>query len=187
MKKICFLIVFLSTIISSAQTPTKEEAKQAFLEIMKTLMKNDCHAWLNYFNDTIKIISPFDTVISSNAIKNNEENICSKIKQDFEGNYDTMWEQYINQVELVVYNRAEFSDTSTLMKYRYKSDLMGMQNKFILGCLVSAPKYYTDEDFLVLGYIAKNKDFVKPMGRDGWYYYVLRKTKLGWKIFGLGH
>ncbi|HTB06054.1 MAG TPA: hypothetical protein VK806_03800 [Bacteroidia bacterium] len=199
MKKVVVFIVIISFCSCSAQSPTKEEAKNAFLEIMKTLMKKDCDKFFSYFNDSIKILIPMlpssrvrqykpsdlDTILLSGPILKEISEMCGKIKEDFRGNPDTLYTNYINQVDIKVLNEKEFLDTAALRAKDKKWYMDLKDNGFYLRLMGYMPKYYTANDFLVFGNMTKDGDYIKPMGRFGWYVYVLRKTKSGWKIFAL--
>ena len=111
--------------------------------------------------------------------------ICGKIIEDFRGNPDSLYSNYLKKADIVVLDKNEFLDSATFRVMKEKWQGGHNDNLLFLKLLPYMPKYYSDNDFLVFGNIDKNGDYFKGMGREGWYMYMLRKTKRGWKIFAM--
>ena len=194
MKKLLLLIILVSSLSCSSQQPTKEEARGAFLEIIKSVMKHNYNQYLGYFNDSLKYLglpaarrngssvpSTFDTLFLREDFFRDTVDLHRKMKEDFKGNFDTLYNNYIKLADIKILSKKEFPDTATLRKMDRKK-FVGDEG-FVLASIAFFHKYYTDNDFIVFGDATKSGESVNPMGREDWYFYVLRKTKSGWKIF----
>jgi len=182
-KKAFLLIAVLLAFISSAQIPVKEEAKNAFLEITKTLMKSDCNKYISYYNDSLKLIGGKDDLYSKKKIRGDAGKICSQIAIDFTNNSDSLYTNYLSNFDVITFSRKEFLDTITPSKVMQMWKHISKTDLFIFKVLEKTPKHYNDNDFLVFGNVTRSSKNIEPPGSITWYFYVLRKTKAGWKIF----
>jgi hypothetical protein len=198
-KLIVFTSIALISFSSYAQQPTIEEAKKAFLTIIQTLMKRDCSKYFADFNDSIKVLIPMlpssryrhptpsdmDTIfLSKNWILRDTNRVCSKIGEDFSGKADTSFSNYLKQADIEVFSEKEFLDTATARKVYLKWNKRAGEECAYLRLIAFMPKYYSENDFLILGNVTKEGSSCNLIGRMEWYIYVLRKTNQGWKIFG---
>ncbi len=154
-------------------------------------MNKDCKGYMKYYCDTIKMIGLFgyksnktgDTIILRKDVRGDTSTICTDLRIDFKGNSDSIYNDYIKHYDVVVFTKKEFTDTATIRLVDNTWKEKGGLLKFILRETERTPKYYTDNDYLVFGGINIGNERERPQGRISWYFYVLRKTHVGWKIF----
>ena len=178
MKRIICLILFgLLFHKLYSQEPTKKEAEAAFKEIIKCYYTKDCDKIYEFFNDSITIINlAKDTLIRSDIVVKRRK-ICGKFDRII--SKTQTFENYLEKysIKVLSYNEYTIMPRDSFNKFlEQKSsgiDYLSHLNKF--------HKYYKKNDFYVIGDIPKQEDLFI----HGPYFYMLRKTKSGWKILGV--
>jgi hypothetical protein len=178
MKKI--IITFLIGIYfqtTFGQTLEKEEAANAFKEIVKCYYNKDCNKYSSFFGDSISVLNfTIDTLLSTNHVINPTK-VCEQFDKVIAKTLT--YENYLQNYSIEVLSYEEYStkDKKTLGKYIHKLANGG----FCLAYINAHNKYYRKNDYYVMGDIPKNNDNYLPSP----YYLMLRKTKTGWKISGI--
>jgi hypothetical protein len=178
MKKIILTVLIgISFQTSFGQTKEKDEAANVFKEIVKCYYTKDCDKFYSYFNDSITFINlTIDTLLSSKPIIEMRK-ICGKFDKIIAKTLT--FENYLDNytIEVLSYEDYSTSDRKSLAKYVHPNADGG----FGLAYINAHHKYYTKNDFFVMGDIPTKTD--QYIGAP--FFLVLRKTNQGWKIFAM--
>jgi hypothetical protein len=179
MKTVFSILLLLSVSAIGSAQDNKEGAKSFFKTIVKTYFDKDCDKYYSLFNDTISIVSPYGQEIFAKNIIDTERKTCDKFEQFTEGL--NSFQQYADEYRFVVLNKKEFTsrnDDSVINQIAAENT----NNILVYEILEEYNRYYTDQDFLVFGNIHKTNS-AKNISK-GLFWFIVRKTKQGWKIFG---
>jgi len=175
------IILFLSVTKLYAQS-TKDEAQIFFKLIVNSYFSNG-DKLLSSFNDSVAIINPsVDTLIPASAIDLSKDTAFFRNKlHNWTVNIKT-FENYQNNYFIKVYEKKEFTG-KTNEQLKHDSLLnKDIDMSFVFSILHTFNKFYTDNDYLVVGSIPKSNSAETIFGL---YWMIVRKTEKGWKIFGI--
>lgn len=171
---------FTSTQLYS-QSP-KDEAQEFFKSIVKSYFSNGDKLLVS-FNDSIVIINPsVDTLVPASSFDSPKDTAFFHNKlHNWTANIKT-FENYLNKYYIKVYDKTEFIGKSNVQLRQDTLLNRDMDMSMLFPILHIFNKFYTDNDYLVVGSIPKLKSDNSIFGL---YWMIVRKTKNGWKIFGV--
>jgi hypothetical protein len=156
----------------------KQQATEFAKQIVKTYFDNDCIANLKLWSDSIRFISPYgDTIISSKSIFSDTSDFCEifNSKHRFDSSYT--FQEYLNEYELRVYSKIEFTNSAFLSK--------NQEDPMLAETLELNKDKYGDNDYLFIGDHLKSgstKSEDKKISHWRSWVKIISKTKNGWKI-----
>lgn len=170
------LVLFATQLVAQTE---KEEAKKAFMEIVSCYFKKDCAKFYSYFNDSVTLLNQNTNDRISSKLIIEKKKSCESFAKYIEKTKSL--EKYLSNYLVAVMDNSEYTspDRSVLRKYFFEMSGSPM-------CLMRVNafnKFFTKNDFLVIGDIPKEKKAENFVGSP--YILMLRKTKAGWKISAL--
>jgi hypothetical protein len=165
----------------SAQS-TKDEAELFFKSIVHSYFSNGDRL-LSSFNDSVVIINPsVDTLIPASAIDLSKDTVFFRNKlHNWTLNIKT-FENYLDKYTIKVYDKKEFTGKTNEQLKHDSLPSKEIDMPLVFSILRTLNKFYTDNDYLVIGNIPKSNSVGTIFGL---YWMILRKTQTGWKIFGI--
>jgi hypothetical protein len=178
---IAILTIFLCLTNLYAQS-TKDEAELFFRSIVNSYFSNGDRL-LSSFNDSVVIINTSgDTLIPASAINLAKDTVFFRNKLHNWTVGIRTYENYLNNYLIKVYDKKEFTGKTN---EQLKQDSLlnkDVDMPLVFSTLHIFNKYYTDNDYLVVGSIPKYNSGKTIFGP---YWMIVRKTQKGWKIFGI--
>jgi len=179
------LILIVSSSVTAQTTDRRQEAADAFVEIVKTYLAHDADRFMTLFGDSLKVINSYvDTVVGRDWLPPVEHFRTKIVKWAREAGDSTI-EGYLAHHDIRVFTRDQYTlrgedgrpgymDTSLFQRHA---------NAYILFAWLAAyPGGLTDDDYLVLGDVPV-RDNQRGGGRA--YQMILRWSPEGWKIRGM--
>jgi hypothetical protein len=183
MRKILIVLVTLSsTVAKSHAQSNKDEAKAFFTSIVKSYFSNGDKLLLS-FNDSIVIISPIvDSLFPVSILDLSKDTVHFHAKMHEWTTDVKSYVNYTNKYRIEVYDRKEF--TANTYEQVWKDSLLNQDPDMplVFSILHTFNKYYTDNDYFIVGSIPKSRD---DKTLYGLYWMIVRKTEKGWKIFAI--
>ncbi len=173
-----FKIFIFINLISLFGNSDKLEATEFAKQIVKTYFDKNCKANLNLWNDSIRIfILDSDTIISSKQLFNDTTSFCERFvsKKRFDKSYT--YENYLNDYDIRIYSKKEFTDTEVMKK--------NDEDETLAGTFFLLKDKFKDNDFLFIGNHRKDgstNSIDKKISHWRSWILVLSKTQKGWKI-----
>lgn len=117
MMKISYIVALLIVIIGCNSTKNvvseKDDAKEFCKEVVHTYFNNDCKKNFLLWNDSIKIINPYnDTTVAMNNIHKSSEEWCERFNQSQRFMDGYTFDKYLKNYEMKIFSKDEFTNVA---------------------------------------------------------------------------